>query len=79
MVSKLRHRLVDESIRSGTLIGSWLRSGIPEIVQEEQLLEAIRDKSKRSNKGKGKAQEVASVAASTAASAAESSDVELVE
>lgn len=72
MVTKLRHRLVDESVRAGTLVGAWVRTGIPEIVQEEQLLQSIRDKSKRPNNGgKGKVKAVASEA--------ESSDVELVD
>lgn len=54
-VSKLRHSLSDQSVRAATIVGSWLRLGIPGVLDEAELLEGLRDKPKRSNKGKGKA------------------------
>lgn len=57
-VSKLRHSLSDESVRASTIMGSWLRSGIPGILPEGELLDVLRNKRKRDTKGKGKAVEV---------------------
>lgn len=54
-VSKLRHSLSDQSVRAATIVGSWLRLGIPGVLDEAELLKGLRDKPKRSNKGKGKA------------------------
>lgn len=54
-VLKLRHSLSDQSVRATTIVGSWLRLGIPGVLDEAELLEGLRDKPKRSNKGKGKA------------------------
>lgn len=53
-VTKLRHRLADRSVRASTILGAWLRSGIPEIVQESELIEVIKNKQKRPKNGKGK-------------------------
>lgn len=53
MVSKLRHSLSDQSIRASTILGSWLRSGIPGIIDEAELLENLHSKRKRPNNGKG--------------------------
>lgn len=53
-VSKLRHSLSDQSVRAATIIGSWLRLGIPGVLDEAELLENLRDKRKRPNNGKGK-------------------------
>lgn len=55
----LRHSLSNQSVCASTILGSWIRSGIPEIIQEVELLEHIRNKSKRPNKGKGKGKEKA--------------------
>lgn len=76
-VSKLRHSLSDQSVRASTILGSWIRSGIPEIVREAELLEHIRNKSKRPNKGKGKGKEKEKVVEVDDDS--DSDDVELVD
>lgn len=76
-VSKLRHSLSDKSVRASTILGSWLRSGIPEIVQEPELLEHFRNKSKRPNNRKGKGKAKAKVVEVESDSG--SDDVELVE
>lgn len=54
-VSKLRHSLSDQNVRAVTIVSSWLKLGIPRVLDEAELLEGLRDKPKRSNKGKGKA------------------------
>ena len=55
-VSKRRHSLGDESVRSATVLASWARAGIDTLLPEAQLLDHIREKPKRPrNKGKGKA------------------------
>lgn len=72
-VSKLRHSLSDQSVRASTILRSWIRSGIPEIVQEAELLEHIRKKTKQTNKGKGKEKVV------EVGSDSDSDEVQLVE
>ena len=50
MVSKKRHALNDKSIRAGTLLASWVRSGIPSLLPEAELASAIKAKSRRPKK-----------------------------
>lgn len=47
-VSKRRHGLSDESIRSATVLGSW--STVDGLIPEEDLLERFRNKNKRSGR-----------------------------
>ena len=54
-VSKLRHALGDESVRAATVVASWAKSGIPQLLPEAQLIEFVKDKSRRVGKSKGKA------------------------
>ncbi|OJT02143.1 hypothetical protein TRAPUB_7401 [Trametes pubescens] len=49
-VSRLRHSLSDESVRTGTVLGSW--SNIPELVPEAEVVQLLTDKSR---KGKSRA------------------------
>lgn len=53
-VSKLRHALGDESVRAATVVASWAKSGIAELLPETQLTEHVKDKSRRMGKGKSK-------------------------
>ena len=53
-VSKRRHSLGDESIRSATVLASWARAGISSLLPETELVNHIKDKARRPNKGKGK-------------------------
>ena len=48
-VSRLRHSLSDESTRSATVFGSWVQECL---VQDDNLIEHIRQKAYRSVKGK---------------------------
>ena len=59
-MSKRRHSLGDESIRSATVLASWARAGIDTLLPEAQLLAHIKGKSRRPRKGKGRAGEDAS-------------------
>lgn len=49
-VSKRRHALSDESVRAATVLGSWASN--KDLIPEEQILKLLRDKSKRTKKGK---------------------------
>ena len=50
-VSKKRHALTDESIRAATLLASWQKSGIKELLPEHELVAAVKAKSRRAKKG----------------------------
>lgn len=70
-VSKLRHALSDESVRAATVVASWEKSGIQELLPEGQLIAHVQEKPKRSGKGKGKAKALAVVPDVTAMDPAE--------
>lgn len=74
MVLKLRHSLSDQSVRAATILGSWLRLGIPGILDKGELLETLRSKYKWPNNGKGKGK-----ARATEPEGELDSDVQLVE
>ncbi|EIW52247.1 uncharacterized protein TRAVEDRAFT_136039, partial [Trametes versicolor FP-101664 SS1] len=44
-VSRLRHSLSDESVRTGTVLGSW--SDIPELVPEAEVVSLLTEKSRK--------------------------------
>ena len=50
MVSKKRHGLNDKSIRAGTLLASWAKSGIATLLPEAELVSAIKAKARRPKK-----------------------------
>lgn len=41
-VSRLRHSLSDESVRTGTVLGSW--SNYPELVPETEIINLLAEK-----------------------------------
>lgn len=41
-MSRLRHSLNDESVRSGTVLGSW--SNVPDLVPEADMVQLLTDK-----------------------------------
>ncbi|OJT13075.1 Zinc finger BED domain-containing protein 4 [Trametes pubescens] len=66
-VSRLRHSLGDESVRTGTVLGSWAEH--PELVPEDEVVEVVK-RHMRQGKDKAKALNAARVSAAAAASAA---------
>ena len=50
MISKKRHALNDRSIRAGTLLSSWVKSGISILLPEAELTSSIKAKARRPKK-----------------------------
>ena len=55
-MSKLRHRLSDDSTRASTVLHGW--SKIPGLIPEGEIIQVFKDKCRRSKTGKEKDRDV---------------------